>query len=336
MSLIVEVDQFGKLIYSKKLFVEKEKKFKVPEDLCKTGIVRVLVKNDRNEILGNRSVYYWGEPLSIPAFESLSLSVIDEVFSPAWKSTVSLGEWFSYGPELAYNHIGTNNLDTYLLTDIKSDIHTAASSKNEEGLSFVEIYLSELSQKRFFNNHFLSEELKFPEFYAENKFALDEMGLIPKKLSSDERVRRQLDQGKSVLSVIRSIRAYKLVNNQMVFRGTVDSFNNPGGSIIVIDGIPKGANIQVLQDLSPFDVSSIKISASISDIMKYAGMENTAGVVIIETRKANGETVGKAIGPSKIYSPTLLWDADYRNGKEINLPKRKLQGKTRKSLVVSK
>jgi len=341
MSLVASAEQSGQLFYSKKLLVQEEKEFSVPIDSCHTGIVRININNGRGELIAQRSVFYWGDKYNIPMYPNSSMSIVDEVFSPAWKPGLKLGEWLNLGPELANEQINPLVLETYMLTAISENFTDTVSKTPEEykakiiehyfRITELDQYISSLNQTRFFNSHFLSSELGFGRFYSENAFELDEMGFIPKKLSQDERVRRQLDQGKSVLSVIRSIRAYKIINNQLVFRNATDSFNDPGGSVIVIDGVTKGADIQVLQNLSPFDVASIKVSTSVSDIMKYAGMEDTAGVVVIETRQAAGETVKQVVGPSSVYTPTLYWNPEYIDGEDIQLKERKLKSKTRKN-----
>ncbi len=337
MSLVTTVEQFGRICYQKKNLVQTEKEVSIPRNTLQSGMFYISVVNERDEVLAQRSLYHWGNRSQIPSFESKSVAVVDQVFAPKWKSVPSLGDWLNQGPELSKTGIGPAMIETYLLThNPKIMIRLADEDENEfVGRSIVEKYrrsavdqyVSELKIQRFFNQHFQSEELEYAKFYTENRMVLNDLGYLPQKMSPEQRTRRQLDQGKSVLSVIKTIRAYKVVNNQLVFRGTADSFNDPGGAVIVIDGVPKGANIQILEQLSPFDVESIKVSASISDIMKYAGMEDTAGVIIIETRKAGGETVKSITGPKQLYSPTILWNPIYKEVEKLDIPETRFKGK---------
>lgn len=339
MTLTVQADQYNQAFYSKRILVQSAKTFEVPTELFKRGIVELSVLNDRNEIIARRSVAYEPFETQSPVFESMSASAVDEVFAPEWKSAPGLSTWFQSIPELAQSQIDRENQEAFMLG------YLSGSSLNEKDLTeedlinrkinaryrltSLEQYISEVKIKQFFNQHFLSPELEFGKYYTDNRMLLDEFGLIPQKLSLDERVQRQLESGKPVLSVIRSIRAYRLVSNQMIFRGGSDSFTNPAGSIIVIDGVAKGSNISVIENLSPYDVSSIKVSTSVSDIMKYAGMEDTAGVVIITTKKTDGKKVEKSTNPIGKYQALIKWDPDFLPGSQLLIPERKINGPVR-------
>ena len=165
-----------------------------------------------------------------------------------------------------------------------------------------------------------------PTFVADNRMKFQAMEITPTKMTQDERIQRQLAQGRTILSVLMTIKPYRLENGKIVFRG-VDSFNYQGGAVIVIDGIVKGSDVEVLNSISPYDVASIKASSSIADVIKYTGMENSAGVVEIKTKRASDRDE-QTVNLEK-YNPTLYWNPDFVFPKgaysQLSIPKGILQ-----------
>jgi len=318
--------------------------------------VRINVNSESGEVLAQRCIYLFTEEMPGLDIEG-SVSITDHYLSPEWNPGPNLKQTAILGTELALspcvdmmisaqNRPVTSIINAYMLTSIREPEKALEKDSSGSGhlsivqekfrLSQIDQYISELSNLQFFNNHFMSEESGFATFFLENKAELDRLGLIPQKLSPDERISRQLEAGKSVLSIIMSIRAYRLINNQMVFRGS-DSFNYQGGATIVIDGVPKGADVAEIRNINPYEVASIKVSTNISEVMKYSGMESTAGVVIIETRKASGESVEEALGAQVHYSPTQLWDPHYNSKSDIEnklaFPETKIKSKYWKRII---
>lgn len=97
----------------------------------------------------------------------------------------------------------------------------------------------------------------------------------------------------NLLDVIRVIKPYTLINNQIVFYGTINSIMAQSGALIVIDGQKMGTQIDVLQSLNPHDIEKISISLDPMDIQKYTGLNNV-GVIEIETKR--GEQVADIPG----------------------------------------
>lgn len=99
--------------------------------------------------------------------------------------------------------------------------------------------------------------------------------------------KRQLENGMSVLSVIKSIKPYTMQGNKIVFSGTTNSINFQQGALIVIDNIQAGEDASVLSTISPTDVESIYVSTNPSDIQKYTGL-NVVGVIEITMKGYQG------------------------------------------------
>jgi hypothetical protein len=99
--------------------------------------------------------------------------------------------------------------------------------------------------------------------------------------------KRQLENGMSLLSVIKSIKPYTMQGNKIIFSGTTNSINNQQGALIVIDNIQAGEDASVLSTISPSDVESINISTNPSDIQQYTGL-NVVGVIEITMKGYQG------------------------------------------------
>jgi hypothetical protein len=87
------------------------------------------------------------------------------------------------------------------------------------------------------------------------------------------------------MDVIKTIKPYKIVNNQIVFFGSENSLNYQGGALIVLDGQQMGTDIGAVQNLSPSDIDHINVSTNPMDIQKYTGL-NSVGVIEIFQKKA--------------------------------------------------
>lgn len=331
----VRAFQAGRLIWSQRLLVQTQKTFSIPLSGFSDGLIQVGVFNDRVELMAIRTIISHDGQQEISSYATGSLSVVDAVLSPALFPQPALEDWLTTAPGLPAG-LPPSDHEAFLLAHNDLPAETEASDTDlsrmlEETFrkDYTLQYLEQLRVSRLLNAHYLHPETGLPDYYTQNRAILDQMNMLPRKLSPEERMQRMLDQGKPVLSVIRAIRAYRLVNNQMVFRGGTDSFNDPGGAVIVIDGVPKGADIGVIENLSPHDVASIRISTSVSDIMKYSGMEDTAGVVLIETRKGGPSDPHPGDRYGQQLDPLIMWDPAVRSGSEPDIPVRQLKGPVR-------
>lgn len=122
----------------------------------------------------------------------------------------------------------------------------------------------------FRNNQDLYQ--KVPKQFKANTIALDNQ-------------RKMLSTSISILDVIKTLKPYKIMNNQIVFVGSENSINYQGGALIVLDGQQLGTDISIIQNISPLEVDHINVSTNPMDIHRYTGL-NSVGVVEIFLKNA--------------------------------------------------
>lgn len=155
---------------------------------------------------------------------------------------------------------------------------------------------------------------KAPKLVKNNTIALDNQ-------------RKLLSTATSILDVIKTIKPYKIMNNQIVFIGSENSLNYQGGALLVLDGQQMGTDISAISAISPMEIDHINVSTNPMDIQRYTGL-NSVGVIEIFQKKAQAPEpeVKKEItnrydglyripnvfpvepaNPKRDYRTTLLW-----------------------------
>ena len=109
----------------------------------------------------------------------------------------------------------------------------------------------------------------------------------------------------NLLDVIKILKPYKIVNNQIVFIGMDNSLKNQSGALIVIDGQQLGTEISALVGISPLQVDHINVSTSVMDIQKYTGL-NSIGVIEVFLKK------GKSPEPEPQKISTIKYENGFR------------------------
>ncbi|MDP3432692.1 MAG: hypothetical protein Q8T04_06980, partial [Bacteroidota bacterium] len=133
----------------------------------------------------------------------------------------------------------------------------------------------------------------------------------PNNVANDNQ-KKLLSTATNILDVIKTIKPYKLTNNQIVFYGSENSLNYQGGALIVIDGQQIGTDISAITSISPVEVERINVSTNPMDIQRYTGL-NSVGIVEIfmkrgpqlttpETEKNTSRDKYDNLG-SKIFQP---------------------------------
>jgi hypothetical protein len=120
-----------------------------------------------------------------------------------------------------------------------------------------------------------------------------------------ENQHRMLSSGSSLLDVIKTLKPYHLVNNQIVFVGSENSLNYQSGALIVIDGQMMGTDISALSGISSLGVDHVNVSTNPMDIQRYTGL-NSVGLVEIFQKQAKLKT------PDAIIETTNKYDGKYR------------------------
>ncbi|NMB72713.1 MAG: carboxypeptidase regulatory-like domain-containing protein [Bacteroidales bacterium] len=138
--------------------------------------------------------------------------------------------------------------------------------------------LNRVAREAFRKNTFSSSR-----FYSSGKkeSQRNEQVVVPANVSSGM---PKYSPGLSVLEIIKQKKNYQIINNQIVFIGYTNSYYSQQGALIVIDGVPFGTDISILQQLPTEDVENINISTNVNDIHKYTGL-NSIGIIEITTRK---------------------------------------------------
>jgi hypothetical protein len=106
------------------------------------------------------------------------------------------------------------------------------------------------------------------------------------------------------LTVLKKIHPYQIINGELFFRPNHSIF--PKGALIVIDSIPRGTSIEILDDYPPFEFTQIRVSMKTADILRFGGEFD--GVVLLTTRKYNRGVEMSIPKPVRPFHPDLLWN----------------------------
>lgn len=118
--------------------------------------------------------------------------------------------------------------------------------------------------------------------------------------------RKMLESASGILDVVKTMKQFRIINNQIVFSGSENSINYQGGALIVLDGQMLGTDISNINSISPRDVDHINVSTNPMDIQKYTGL-NSVGVIEIYTKRA--------VVPEKIEGTEIV--EKYENGYRV-------------------
>lgn len=168
-----------------------------------------------------------------------------------------------------------------------------------------------IDSEYFSNNDFLFQ--KAPKVAKANTVALDNQ-------------RRMLSSATNLMDVIKSIKPYKIMNNQIVFIGSENSINYQGGALIVLDGQQMGTDISAISNISPMEVDHINVSTNPMDIQRYTGL-NSVGVIEIFQKKAKAPEGETTKGPARKY------DGEYRLANPFEAAPTNLKRDTRTTLL---
>ena len=117
--------------------------------------------------------------------------------------------------------------------------------------------------------------------------------------------RKLLATSTNLLDVIKTLKPYPLMSNQIVFIGSQNSLFYQGGALLVIDGVQTGTDVSSISSLSPLEVDHINISTNPTDVHRYTGL-NSVGVIEIFMK------TGKISAPIAQKGNTGKYDGGYR------------------------
>ncbi len=275
----------------------------------------------------------------------ISVSLADDIISPGWNQGPDIHSWFLLGnssralPRGYFSNPANVDpllLDNLMLTRIDSTITWNQEFSKAEIPSttnrldyrdrLLKLYQSrpfeqivaQFHKDQFFNRYFMSGMNSVPAFIRSNMSDLEEMGIIPARPTQQERIQRQLEIGVPLLSVLKSVKYYELIGDQVFFRPKRTLY--PKGALFLIDGIPKGNSIVSLRDYSSNEFTNIEVSLATSDVLKYDGESD--GIIFLSTKKESEPAPDSRTKPVRKYNPTLYWNPDLTlNGDgPVNLP----------------
>jgi len=184
----------------------------------------------------------------------------------------------------SFPSLNTGSLDDY------SAKATDPEGKNELQLVFNKNLEERISDfvAHSIRKYSLMEQEKFDgeNYYKNNPDILTKAPKPVKTISNSyESQRKMLSTATSLLEVIKTIRPYKIQNNQIVFSGSENSINFQSGALIVLDGQQLGTDVSVINTISPNDVDHIFFSTNPMEIQRYTGL-NSVGIIKIFSKKA--------------------------------------------------
>jgi hypothetical protein len=87
----------------------------------------------------------------------------------------------------------------------------------------------------------------------------------------------------SILEIIQEIRPYRVTDNTIVFAQDARQDFEPKGpdcALLVINGVPKGTQVNILEHIQPSDITNINVSSTLVEISKYTPLAYPAVVEI--------------------------------------------------------
>jgi hypothetical protein len=179
--------------------------------------------------------------------------------------------------------------------------------KNLEGQ--IAVFIAENIQKY---NLAGTEKVADEAYFKNNEWLFPRAPKIIKANTQNyDNQRRMFASATSILDVIKTIKQFKITNNQIVFVGSENSLNYQGGALIVLDGQQLGTDISAITNLSPSDIDHINVSTNPMDIQRYTGL-NSVGVIEIFQKKAKVTDVeqknvsaGKYDGEFRVPNPFI-------------------------------
>jgi hypothetical protein len=126
--------------------------------------------------------------------------------------------------------------------------------------------------------------LSYPEYLQAASLIDYSLGIVDKRKvgTGTEFYKKQLENGMSVLEVVKTIKPFTMSGDKILFGG-VNSLYNQQGALIIIDNQQMGESASILSTINPTEVESIYISTNPSEIQRYTGL-NVVGIIEINLK----------------------------------------------------
>jgi hypothetical protein len=135
----------------------------------------------------------------------------------------------------------------------------------------------------------------------------------PKKLKKIEQSRKEYGYSGdlSIFDILMQIKPYHIVNGKIIFGiNAINSINSLEGALIVVDGVKRGTNSDILNTIPVRDIARITASTNVMDMQRFSAM-NSIGVIEISMKK-NNEFIKKEGSASDPKNSTLFWGPDIK------------------------
>ena len=300
INLLSVFSKEGEVLAERIVFVDKKQELKLQIDPEKGSLlvggemkVKVRLSDENNQ----------------PVSGNVSVLVTDKSRLDEDRSTINEGLMFESELETPFSLISdafkgrvtqTTLLDVYLIANklkgfnwaevlayspVKED-GTRPSFKIESDKNFeakLAVFVAGFAQKYCLAG---KENVPDPVYFANNEELFSKAPKVFKaNTTALDNQRKMFSSATSIMDVIKTIKPFKIVNNQIVFIGSENSLNYQGGALIVLDGQQLGTDISALSAISPMEVDHINVSTNPMDIQRYTGL-NSVGVIEIFQKKA--------------------------------------------------
>jgi hypothetical protein len=114
---------------------------------------------------------------------------------------------------------------------------------------------------------------------------------------------------RKILDIIMQIKPYQIADGKIMFSNSgVSSIYYQEGALIIVDGIKRGTDVTILNNIPITDVARINVSTNPSDIHRYTGL-NSNGIIEITTKNNDNAVKMNEAGKSNKTS-TIFWKPD--------------------------
>jgi hypothetical protein len=170
---------------------------------------------------------------------------------------------------------------------------------------------------RKYYTHYLLQVTQTPG----KQFIFQEKNNVKKLHKKDESANQKKQEGysndRNIFDILMSIKPYHIENGKITFGiSTMNSLNNQDGALIIVDGIKRGTDATILNNIPVPDIARITASTNVMDIQRYSAMNNV-GIIEI-TMKKNSEFGKKTESESIAKSNTLFWGPEIMTDKSGN------------------
>lgn len=201
-------------------------------------------------------------------------------------------------------------LDAYLIANRLKGFNWDRIRQNKTGIATDKNFETQVSDYiiGYARKYSLSSKDQIagePYFSAnENLFSKSVRQVKPNTTSLDFQ-RKLLSTSTNLLDVIKTLKPFTLMSNQIVFVGSENSLFFQGGALLVIDGVQSGTDVSSISGFSPLEVDHINISTNPADVHRYTGL-NSVGVIEIFMKN------GKFTAPTIQKESTNKYNDGYR------------------------